>query len=178
MEIGMGQNDSQLQALPPGRWTLDSSTVVTVTAKKLAVITVDATLAVTSGSVTVGDDGAVSSISATVDAGSYDSGNDKRDEHVRSDDFLDAETHPEISFASGSATPVNSGFRIDGAITVKGSAYPMNLHVEGVRVDGDRATFTASGHVDRTAVGVAKMPALIISKSIEIVIAAVAHHRT
>lgn len=153
--------------LPAGTWRLTPETSVALTVKKLKVITVNATVALTNGTVEVGEDGSVTGVHATMDASSFASGNDKRDEHVRSDDFLATDQHGAIAFESSAVT----GDRIDGQLTIKGQAYPVTLAVTDVAVDDTSGTFSASASIDRTAVGVAKMPALVIAKMVDVRIA-------
>jgi polyisoprenoid-binding protein YceI len=43
-------------------------------------------------------------IELTIDATSLNTGNDKRDEHLRSDDFFDTERHPTVRFVSTSVS--------------------------------------------------------------------------
>ncbi|MEO0492385.1 MAG: YceI family protein [Actinomycetota bacterium] len=157
--------------LPTGTWMLTPDTSVALTVKKLKLITVDATVAVDEGSITIGADGAVESVSAALDASSFASGNDKRDEHVRSDDFLDTEQHRAITFAATDTTAVDGAHRVAGELRIKGTAYPVSLTVDDVTVDGESGAFTATATIDRTAVGVAKMPSLVIAKMIDVTIA-------
>lgn len=154
--------------LPAGSWNLTPETSVALTVKKLKMITVDATVALAEGVITVADDGSVESVNASLDAASFASGNDKRDEHVRSDDFLDTDTHRAITFSSTGVDTTSGGHRVEGELTIKGSAYPVSLAVGDVVVDGDDGSFTATATIDRTAVGVAKMPALVIAKMIDV----------
>ena len=44
-------------------------------------------------------------IELTIDAASLDTGNAKRDKHLRSGDFFDAENHPRVQFVSQSVQP-------------------------------------------------------------------------
>lgn len=165
------QNTEVATQLPAGTWTLDPArSTVTITAKKLGVITVPATLTVTSSSIEIGADHEVTAVEVVVDAASYTSSNDKRDEHVRSADFLDAEAHPEIVFRSGPLT----GLQADGTVTIKGGTYPVSVTVDQVVVDGESATFAATATVDRNSMGVDKLPSLVISRALQLSVSATA----
>lgn len=88
--------------LPAGTWTLNpSATTITVSAKKLGIFTIPATLTVVSGTIDIGDDHQVTNVDIVADAGSYTSKSDKRNEHVIGADFLDAGAHPTIADSAG-----------------------------------------------------------------------------
>src|SRR5947209_11984619 len=53
-----------------------------------------------SGTIEVGDDPGDSRIDVTIDAASVDTRDSKRDEHLRSADFLDADNHPTLDYHS------------------------------------------------------------------------------
>jgi polyisoprenoid-binding protein YceI len=66
-------------------------------------------------------DPAASSVSLRINAASIDTGNADRDAHLRSADFLDVETHPEILFASTGVEQIESDvYRVTGDLTIKG----------------------------------------------------------
>ncbi len=159
----------------PGTWTIDpAATAVTVTVKKFGVITVPATLTVTSGTIEVNDN-QVTSVNVAADATSYRSKNDKRNEHVVGPDFLDAQTHPTISFQAGPFAAQAGATKAAGTVEVKGKTSPLELTVTDVSVDGTTGTFTATGNVDRNALGVDKMPGFIIGRNLDLTIAATAN---
>ncbi|MEM9201940.1 MAG: YceI family protein [Actinomycetota bacterium] len=156
--------------LPTGTWDLAPATTTTLTLKKLGFITVEAAVSVTDGTIVIDDDGSIASIEATLDAASFASGNDKRDEHVRGEDFFDTDTHPTIRFASTSAEPTADGYRVDGTLTIKGQSHSTSLLVGGLTTTAAEASFTANTTIDRTGVGVAKMPSFVISTMIDVAI--------
>jgi len=65
-----------------------------------------------------------------IDAASVWTDNERRDEHVRGDDFLDAEDHPEIVFeaSGGEVTGENAG-TVTGDLTILGETRPLTLDV-------------------------------------------------
>ena len=160
-------------ALPTGTWELDpSATTLTVTARKLGLITVDATLAVTSGTVVIDDEHEVVDLQVVVDATSYASKNAKRNEHIVSEDFLDAGAHPTITFAAGSVTPTAEGLQADGSVTVKGQTSPVTVAIGDLDVTETVGSFVASATVDRTAIGVDKLPNFVIGRDLRLAITA------
>lgn len=76
------------------------------------------------------DDPSKSSISVVIDAASVDTNHDKRDEHLRSPDFFNAEEFPEITFESNQieATGERSG-KVTGDLTLLGVTKAMTLDV-------------------------------------------------
>ena len=72
-----------------------------------------------------------SSVTATIDAASVDTKNEKRDADLRSDDFFDVAKHPTITFKSKSVkqTGADSG-DIVGDLTMHGVTKEITLHVK------------------------------------------------
>ncbi|WP_437815182.1 YceI family protein [Sorangium sp. So ce1078] len=70
-----------------------------------------------------------SKVSATIDAASIHTREDKRDEHLRSADFLDVETHPTITFAGRSVRRRGDGLDIVGDLTIRGVSREVTLAV-------------------------------------------------
>jgi len=97
--------------------------------------------------------------SATVQVASVDTENERRDDHLRSADFFDAETHPEMRFASTGVSDVNSTqFTLNGDLTIKGTTRPVSFDAEMrgpvVGPQGNpRAAFTATTTISRQDFG-------------------------
>lgn len=101
------------------------------------------------------------SVDVTIDAASLDSGWPARDDHLRTADFFDVDTHPTITFRStGVEVTGEDTARMTGDLTMLGQTHPVTLDVQlnaigphpfraGVTVAG----FTATGTIDRTAYG-------------------------
>lgn len=75
----------------------------------------------------------------TIQAASFDSGNEQRDEHIRSTDFLLAEEHPAITFTTTGIEGDESGdhFRVTGNLSVRGTSNQVIFDVEflGAAID-------------------------------------------
>lgn len=70
-------------------------------------------------------------VDASVDADSVWTGYDKRDEHLRSQDFFHAEEHPKISFRSSGARQTGPNhYAVTGDLTVRGITLPITFDVE------------------------------------------------
>ncbi len=76
------------------------------------------------------DNPADSSVSVTIQAASVDTRMEQRDNHLRSEDFLDVENHPEITFSSTSVAQTESGFDVTGDLTIRGVTKEVVLPVE------------------------------------------------
>jgi polyisoprenoid-binding protein YceI len=79
-----------------------------------------------SGHGTVSADGEVSG-ALTVAAASIDTGNTRRDTHLRSADIFDSGSHPHITFTAGGIRPSGQGAAVTGALTVRGRTRPLSF---------------------------------------------------
>ncbi|NIK61386.1 YceI family protein [Kribbella shirazensis] len=85
-----------------------------------------------------GENPANSSARVTIQAKSIDTRNSQRDDHLRSNDFLDMNEHPEITFTSTAVEQIgDSTFRMLGDLTVRGVTRPVSITFEyvGTAVD-------------------------------------------
>lgn len=166
-------NTTTATALPVGTWQLDvDTTSVTVSVKKLGFLNVAGDLTVSSGSIEINDQHQVTSVSVVADATSYNSGNEKRDEHVATADFLEVDQYPEIAFSADTVTAGANGFAAKGSVTVKGQRSPIDVAISDVTFDDTTGSFTATATVDRRAIGVDKMPNFVIGKDLALVVKA------
>ena len=104
-------------------------------------------------------------VAFVIDAASIDTNWERRDDHIRSGDFLDAANHPEIRFVSTAIEPLGNDeqgspmVRLVGDLTVLDTTGPVVFdvvlnqrgEVRGREVIG----FDARGEIDRTEFGVA-----------------------
>jgi polyisoprenoid-binding protein YceI len=98
-------------------------------------------------------------VSVSIDVASVSSGHRKRDELIRSADFLDAERFPVITFTSEPADQGADGqWRIPGVLTIKGVSQPATLYgtFGGVvsHRGATRAGFSATTTINRKDFGV------------------------
>ena len=88
------------------------------------------------GSYTVGTDGRA--VELIVDAGSLDTGNRRRDEHLRSSDFFDVEPHPHVRFTSNDVTDAgNATLRVRGELEAAGRKVPLSLEAPVRELDSE-----------------------------------------
>lgn len=139
-----------------GTYTIDPShTTVEFVARHLMITKVRGRFTDFEGVVEIADVPEQSRAEVTIQAASIDTADASRDEHVRSEEFLDAERHPTLTFRS---TSVERGkgdaWKLHGELTVRGVTRPVVLDVEfeGTQTDpwgGERIGFTAATEVDR-----------------------------
>lgn len=60
-----------------------------------------------------------SSVNVTVETGSIDTSNDRRDNHLRSDDFFNAEAFPSLTFVSSAIEETADGMVLVGDLTIR-----------------------------------------------------------
>lgn len=71
-----------------------------------------------------------SKVSATIDVSSIDTGNDRRDDHLRSPDFFGVENYPTITFESTGARKDGDRLMVTGDLTMHGVTRQVTLPVE------------------------------------------------
>ena len=111
------------------------------------------------------DDPLGSSVAATIDLASVDTGYRPRDDSLRSGDYFDVEKHPTMSYRSTGVRPADGGWTVDGELTVHGVTRPVPLAVEinGFTPDpwgGQRAGFSATAQINRRDFGVGNLISL------------------
>ncbi len=144
-----------LAGLTAGTWTVDPAhSSVGFVARHMMITKVRGHFADFDGSVTVADDPFASSVVANVRLASIDTGSADRDAHLRSPDFFDVESHPEMSFRSTSVRADGDAYRLDGDLTIAGVTRPVSfaLDFDGVGQDpwgNSKAGFTATTEINR-----------------------------
>ncbi|CAM5338124.1 YceI family protein [Streptomyces aurantiogriseus] len=142
-------------AVETGLWQLDAhaSTVALKHKTMWGLVTVKGTFAAVSGQGEVRPDGsAVGTL--TLDVASVDTGNAKRDTHLRGADFFDVDHHPEITFAARSAELRDGdAVHVVGQLTARGISRPLSFTARLVGADADALTLDAEFSVDRAQFG-------------------------
>jgi polyisoprenoid-binding protein YceI len=142
-------------ALPTGTWKVDPvHSSVEFQVKHLGIATVKGGFNQFEGTLEVGPDGA--SAYGTVKVDSVDTREPQRDEHLRSPDFFDAASYPEISFQSTDIRPVDADtFEVEGDLTIHGVTQRVALKgvLEGTETDpqgNDRVGLSVVGDINRS----------------------------
>jgi polyisoprenoid-binding protein YceI len=109
--------------------TLNSEqSVVNFSIKNMKIRTVKGTFTGMKGEVHFDEsDLAGSGFKVSVDAASVNTGNKKRDEHLRDEDFFHVEAYPIVSFESTSIQKTNSGFITRGNLNMHGVSKEVEI---------------------------------------------------
>jgi len=118
-----------------------------------------------------------STVKATIDLNSIDTKQEQRDNHIRSADFFEVDTHPQLTYRSTGIRPDGDDFILDGELTIKGVTKPVSLKLEvnGFAADpygGYRSGFTATGEINRSDFnvnfGLAEGGGLVVADKVQI----------
>ena len=130
------------------------------------------------GTFNIAEDPTQSSVEAVIKTKSIDTNEATRDAHLRSADFFDAETYPELTFRSTAVRPAGKAWKIEGDLTIKDISRPvvLDLSFDGAIKDpwgGTRVGFSARTEIDREDWGLTWNAALetggvVVSKKITI----------
>src|SRR3984893_12880750 len=112
-----------------------------------------------SGDIVTGESALDSSVTATIDLSSIDTGNLDRDNHLRSADFFEVDAHKAMTFRSTRVRRDGSDYMVDGELTLKSITKPMSLRLwlggfGPGPFGGFRGGFTAIGELKRSDFGV------------------------
>jgi polyisoprenoid-binding protein YceI len=156
----MSITESAPLTLRPGVWRLDAAhSLVAFSIRHLGIAKVRGRFNSFDTELVVGESLASSSLTATVELASVDTGNVDRDNHVRSADLLHVERRPTMTFRSTRINGGDAAWLVDGDLTIGDITRPFSLDVEfgGLEsfVDGTRhAGFEAKGELRRTEFGI------------------------
>ncbi|HXA59564.1 MAG TPA: YceI family protein [Streptosporangiaceae bacterium] len=156
------------QQIRPSIWTVDPSQSTATFAVRSFASTVRGKIPINSATVQVGEDGTVVAVSAELNPAGFLTGNPRRDAHIRSADFFDAESYPTLTFSAAKVVAGSGGWTVDGKLVIKGAETPVRLTAEAGDITGDLALVRASGEVDRRAAGLTKLPNLVIGRTLKI----------
>lgn len=114
-------------------WTIDAAhSEIQFSAKHMMIATVRGKFAQFSGTIEADDQNpAAAQVQVEIEAASIDTGNEQRDAHLRSADFLNVEQYPSITFKSTKVERVNGEQgRLYGELTIRDVTKPVVLEVE------------------------------------------------
>lgn len=113
------------------------------------------------------DLGAEPAIELTIDAASLDTGNTKRDEHLRSADFFDADNHPRLQFLSQSVQLQGDTLKVRGQLSARDRSIPVQLDAK-VRDVGGELEIEAATAAPHRELGMTWSPLRMISARTEV----------
>jgi polyisoprenoid-binding protein YceI len=162
--------------IPTGTWKVDKAhTRVRFAVKSLGISTVRGEFREFDGAVEIGENLAASRAYGRVDANSVDTNQARRDKHLRSTDFLSAESHPELTFRSKAIEPVDDDtFRVVGDLSINGVTNEVELGGIETGPEGEeRLGLEVTGQVSRMAFAMKFLAALgsaVVADKVQIVI--------
>lgn len=114
-------------------WNIDPlHTEAGFSVRHLVISTVKGWFGKTAGKVVLDEkDVTRSSVEATIDAASVDTRIQKRDDDLRSPNFLEVAKYPTITFRSTRVEKAGDGLMVTGDLTIKGVTRPVTLEVAG-----------------------------------------------
>lgn len=160
------------------KWNIDPShTSLDFAVRHMGISTVRGRFKKVGGAIETADNGVLNSIAATIDATSIDTAEPRRDDHLRSADFLDAENYPTLFFRSTAVNPLGDGrYLVNGELTIRGETRPVALEVETSNPITDpwgnlRAGASATGKLNRKNWGltwnqVLELGALVVGEEV------------
>lgn len=149
-----------------GTWTLDPAhSELSFWVRHLKISKVRGTFENFEVTVTTPEDPSGISVEASIDVSSVNTGQDARDNHLRSSDFFLVEQHPRMVFRSTGFRVDGDEFTLDGELTLRGVTQPVTLTGEfgGVVTDDygrTKAGASATTTINRQDFGVSWNAAL------------------
>jgi polyisoprenoid-binding protein YceI len=143
-----------------GTWDIDPiHTEIGFTARHMMVSKVRGRFTQFSGEFVTGENPLQSSVTATIDLTSINTGNEQRDQHIRSADFFEVDKYTTMTYRSTGIRAEGDHYVLDGELTLKDvtQQVPLKLELNGFGPDpygGTRAGFTATGEINRRDFGV------------------------
>ena len=151
----MSETAVEIPGYIAGTWTIDPvHSEVSFVVKHMMVSKVRGRFDTFSGTITTAEDPLQSSVTASVDLASVNTGEPNRDNHIRSADFFHVERHPTMTFQSTGVRRDGENFLLDGDLTIRGTTHPVtfSLELNGFGPDaygGTRVGFSAVGEINR-----------------------------
>ena len=137
----------QIEETGPGLWTLDPMhTLVEFSAKHMMISTVKGQFTDVSAQIRLNrDDLTRATVEATIGAASIQTGVEYRDNHLRSGDFLDADSFPHITFKSRAVEKVDEDeLKVRGDLTIRGVNGRPKINANGANAMG-KGTWVVKG---------------------------------
>ena len=116
-------------------------------------------------------------IESVIDVQSIDTGNTKRDQHLVSPDFFDAQNHPKIYFKSNNVEKISENqYKVYGNLTMRGIKKEIILEGGKTTDLNDNLFFNAISIIDRQDFGLSwnrffqKIAGMMVSNEVKIVL--------
>lgn len=159
--------DAGIIRVPSGTWTVDRAhSSIEFRIKHMMISTVHGRFTDFDGTIEAAPDYHDSKVRGSITTASIDTNEPRRDAHLRSEDFFDADRHPKITFEStGIEHRERGSYRVTGDLTMHGETHPVTLEVDvhGVMQSSqgpDRAGLEVRGKISRGDFGLRWQQAL------------------
>jgi polyisoprenoid-binding protein YceI len=112
------------------------------------------------GEIVTGEDILDTRATVTVDLTSINTGNQDRDNDLRSASYLEVDKYPTLTYRSTGLKPDGDAYIAEGELTIRETSHPLQLRVEFHGIvspdpwGGTRAGLSATGEIDRKDFGV------------------------
>jgi polyisoprenoid-binding protein YceI len=143
--------------IPTGTWAADTvHSTLGFSVKHLGIATVRGSFGEFEGKLELGDDLSTAKITGSAKIDSIDTAEPQRDAHLKSADFFDAESYPELTFESTAVRATgDETFEIVGDLTMHGVTRPITLKAElqGAETDpwgNERVGLEITGQFNRS----------------------------
>jgi polyisoprenoid-binding protein YceI len=142
-----------------GTWVIDPvHSEIAFSVRHLMVSKVRGRFETFEGEIVTSDDILDTQATVTVDLRSINTGNEDRDNDLRSANYFEVDTYPTMTYRSTSIKAEGDHFVAEGDLTVKGTSRSVPLEVEfnGIAPDpwgGTRAGLSATGEINRKDFG-------------------------
>jgi polyisoprenoid-binding protein YceI len=150
----MSTTTSEPAVIPQGTWVVDPAhSSVGFAVKHMGIAMVRGEFTEFEGTLEIGGELAASRAHGTAKVASVNTNEERRDEDLRSPNFFDAATYPEIRFESTKIEPLGGDeFRITGKLTMHGVTNETVLHANVLGTHGPVRQRSRGARVDRPAV--------------------------
>jgi polyisoprenoid-binding protein YceI len=119
-----------------------------------------------------------STVTATIDVSTVDTGESPRDTHLKTDAFFDVAQFPAATFTSTSVAKNGNKLSVAGNLTLHGVTKPVVLDVEGPSTPAEgmmdhktHSGFSATTTISRTAYGIgATFPSALVGDEVKLTI--------
>jgi polyisoprenoid-binding protein YceI len=162
-----------MTSVAAGTWTVDlTRTRAAFAARHLFGQTVHGTIAVTSGTIEVGEDGCPKRLRAKLDPASIDTGHTRRDSDLRGKRFLAVDSHPLMEVIAGRTAATADGWYADATLRVRGHEAPLHLEatVEGIPT-ASRLLVSSTARLDLRAAGI-RVPRFLVRRFVDLSVSA------
>ena len=152
----MSTVQTEQNVIPAGTWNVDpvhTAIEFRVTDTSDLISTITGRFLDFEGVIDADDNLDATTITGIVRTASVSTDNEQRDQHLRSADFFDADTYPEIRFRSQRIVDQAGKLRVGGELTIKDTPFPVELDaaVQGTGTDrwgNERVNLEARGSFD------------------------------